>query len=429
MAADTASVFSPAFVEKCKRVRCRISGEVGVEPVVDLGMMPHINALLTREQLDKIRSGEVKEPMWPLELIFAPESKLVQITETVDPSIIFGADYPYFSSFMDAWLAHCKNHAKHLIQSRGLNTSSLVIELASNDGYMLKNFVEAGVPALGIDPAPEPCKAAEKIGVPTMCAFFGVDLAQKLVDQGKLADVVIGNNVMAHVADTNGFVKGMGMLLKDDGTTSVENPYLRDFIEKCEFDTIYHEHLCYYSATSVTYMFEKNGLYLNHVERIPTHGGSLRYYGGKKKNLQDSVKNILAEERDLGMDKPGYYRGFAQRVHGIRETMRSLIADIRRQGKTVAAYGAAAKGAVMLNFLGADHTQIDFCVDKNPFKQNKFMPGVHVPILHQDELLKRKPDYCIILPWNFKEEIMQQQAEYRKQGGRFIVPIPSPVIV
>lgn len=423
------SGFSRSFLDRCAKTPCRIGGERGLVPILDLGMMPHINALLTPEQLARIRSGEVAEARWPLELVFAPQSKLVQITETVDPSIIFGEDYPYFSSFMDAWLRHCREHAHALARTRQLGKGSLVVELASNDGYMLKNFVEMGIPVLGIDPAPAPVRAAEKIGVPSLCAFFTRQLADTLAREGKLADVVIANNVMAHVADTSGFVAGMRTILKDEGTTSVENPYVRDLIEKCEFDTIYHEHLCYYSAHSVDFMFRKNGLTLNHVERLPTHGGSLRYYGGRTANVQPSVKNLLAEEKDLGIDRPSYYANFAQRVEGIRRTMRSLIADIRRQGKTIAAYGAAAKGAVMLNFLQADHTQIDFCVDKNPYKQGKFMPGVHIPILHQDELLKRRPDYCIILPWNFKEEIMQQQAAYRSAGGRFIVPIPSPEIV
>jgi SAM-dependent methyltransferase len=400
-----------------------VSGVQGLVPILDLGDMPHADGLLTREALSR------PEPMWPLELAFSPESKLVQITETVDPTILFGADYPYFSSFSDAWLKHCRDNALNLIKSRQLNKNSFVVELASNDGYMLKNFVEAGIPVQGIDPAPGPAAAATKIGVPTICDFFTLDMAKRMAKEGKRADVVIGNNVMAHVADTNGFVQGIREILKDDGTTSIEAPYVKDMIEHGEFDTIYHQHLCYFSVLSADYLFRRNGLFLNHVEWLPTHGGSLRYYAGRRENVQGSVKRMLAEERDLGMDKPGYYRGFATMVKNLGLTMRSILADIKRQGKSIAAYGAAAKGAIMLNYLGADTRQIDFVVDKNIHKQGRHMPGVHIPIFAPEELVKRQPDYCLILPWNFKDEIMQQQAEYRRKGGRFIVPVPTPVIV
>jgi SAM-dependent methyltransferase len=412
-----------SFEDRCKAAKCRVSGAMGMVPILDLGNMPHADGLLTKETLAK------HENKWPLELAFSPESKLVQITETVDPTILFGADYPYFSSFSDAWLKHCRENALNLIKTRGLNKNSFVVELASNDGYMLKNFVEAGIPVQGIDPAPGPAKAAAKIGVPTICDFFTLDMAKRMAAEGKRADVVIGNNVMAHVADTNGFVQGIREILKDDGTTSIEAPYVKDMIEHGEFDTIYHQHLCYFSVLSADYLFRKNGLFLNHVEWLPTHGGSLRYYAGRRENVQDSVKRMLAEERDLGMDKPGYYRGFATMVKNLGLTMRSILADIKRQGKSIAAYGAAAKGAIMLNYLGADTKQIDFVVDKNIHKQGRYMPGVHIPILAPEELVKRQPDYCLILPWNFKDEIMQQQAEYRRKGGRFIVPVPTPVIV
>lgn len=412
-----------SFEDRCRAAKCRVSGVQGLVPILDLGDMPHADGLLTREALSR------PEPMWPLELAFSPESKLVQITETVDPTILFGADYPYFSSFSDAWLKHCRDNALNLIKSRQLNKNSFVVELASNDGYMLKNFVEAGIPVQGIDPAPGPAAAATKIGVPTICDFFTLDMAKRMAKEGKRADVVIGNNVMAHVADTNGFVQGIREILKDDGTTSIEAPYVKDMIEHGEFDTIYHQHLCYFSVLSADYLFRRNGLFLNHVEWLPTHGGSLRYYAGRRENVQGSVKRMLAEERDLGMDKPGYYRGFATMVKNLGLTMRSILADIKRQGKSIAAYGAAAKGAIMLNYLGADTRQIDFVVDKNIHKQGRHMPGVHIPIFAPEELVKRQPDYCLILPWNFKDEIMQQQAEYRRKGGRFIVPVPTPVIV
>jgi len=412
-----------SFEDRCRAAKCRVSGVQGMVPILDLGNMPHADGLLTKEGLNK------PEAKWPLELAFSPESKLVQITETVDPGILFGADYPYFSSFSEGWLSHCRENALNLIKTRKLGKSSFVVELASNDGYMLKNFVEAGIPVQGIDPAPGPAKAAEKIGVPTICDFFTLDMARRMAKEGKKADVVIGNNVMAHVADTNGFVQGIREILKDDGTTSIEAPYLRDMIEHGEFDTIYHQHLCYFSVLSADYLFRKNGMFLNHVEHLPTHGGSLRYYAGKKENVQDSVKQMLAEERDLGMDKAGYYRGFATTVKNIGLTMRSLLGELKRRGHSIAAYGAAAKGAIMINYLGADTETLDFVVDKNVHKQGRFMPGMHIPILAPEELIKRQPDYCVILPWNVKDEIMSQQAEYRKKGGRFIVPVPTPVIV
>ncbi len=417
------------FETRCQRAKDRITDAVGLEPILDLGPMPHADGLLSRAQLDAVRAGKAVEPRWPLELAFSRQSGLVQILETVDPRVLFGADYPYFSSFSDAWLQHCRDHALSLIHTRKLGRSSLVVELASNDGYLLKNFVQAGVPVLGIDPAPGPAQAAEKAGVPTVCDFFTLDMARRLAAEGKRADVIIGNNVMAHVADTNGFVRGIRELLKDSGTASIEAPYVRDMIGHAEFDTIYHQHLCYFSVHSADALFRHNGLSLNHVEWLPTHGGSLRYYAGRERSVRESVGRFLADEKELGMDKPGYYRGFASAVRNIGATMRSILSDIKRRGGTIAAYGAAAKGAIMLNFLGADHAMIDFVVDRNVHKQGRFMPGVHVPILAPEELLRRRPDYCVILPWNFKDEIVRQQAGYREAGGRFIVPIPSPVIL
>jgi SAM-dependent methyltransferase len=417
-----------SFEERCRKAVDRVTGKVGLEPILDLGMMPHADGLLTADQLAAIQAGKKVENKWPLELGFSPASGLVQITETVDPSILFGADYPYFSSFSDAWLKHCRENALNLIKTRNLNSSSFVVELASNDGYMLKNFVEAGIKVQGIDPAPGPAAAATKIGVPTVCDFFTLEMAKKMAREGKKADVVIGNNVMAHVADTNGFVQGIREILKDDGTTSIEAPYVKDMIEHGEFDTIYHQHLCYFSVHSADALFRHNGLFLNHVEWLSTHGGSLRYYAGKRENVQASVRMFLAEEKALGMDKAAYYRGFATSVKNIGATMRSLLADIKRQGKRIAAYGAAAKGAIMINYLGADTSVLDYCVDRNVHKQGRFMPGMHIPILPVEELVRRQPEYCVILPWNFKDEILRQQDAYRKAGGRFIVPVPTPVI-
>lgn len=411
------------FRAACAAAACRACGRQGLEPVLDLGAMPLADGLKTEADLDK------PEGRYPLEVGFCPGCALVQITETLPPHVLFGHDYPYFSSFSDALLRHSRDNALALIEARKLGPRSLVIELASNDGYLLRNFVEKGIPVLGIDPAPGPAAAAEKIGVRTMCTFFTRQLAEELAAQGTRADVVIGNNVLAHVADTNGFVQGIRAILKDDGTTSIEVPYLRDLIEHCEFDTIYHEHLCYFSVTAVNNLFRRNGLFLNHVERVPIHGGSLRLFAGRYEEVKQSVTSLLAEEKALGMDTPAYYRGFADRVNSIRDEMRRMLADLKAQGKRIAAYGAAAKGAIMLNAIGADERTIDFAVDRNVHKQGKYMPGGRIKILPPEELLARMPDYTIILPWNFKDEILSQQAEYRARGGKFVVPIPRPTVV
>lgn len=411
------------FKAACANASCRACGRKGLEPVLDLGAMPLADGLKTEADLAK------PEGRYPLEVGFCPGCALVQITETLPPQVLFGHDYPYFSSFSDALLKHSRDNVLNLIESRKLGPQSLVVELASNDGYLLRNFVEKGIPVLGIDPAPGPAAAAEKIGVRTMCTFFTKALAEDLAAKGTRADVVIGNNVLAHVADTNGFVQGIRAILKDDGTTSIEAPYLRDLIDHCEFDTIYHEHLCYFSVTAVDNLFRRNGLFLNHVERIPIHGGSLRLFAGRREDVRQSVTSLLAEEKALGMDRPEYYRGFADRVNSIRSEMRQILSDLKTQGKRIAAYGAAAKGAIMLNAIGVAEETIDFAVDRNVHKQNKYMPGGRIRILPPSELLARMPEYTVILPWNFKDEILAQQAEYRARGGKFIVPIPKPTIV
>jgi len=293
---------------------------------------------------------------------------------------------------------------------------------------MLKNFHERGIPVLGIDPAENQARAAEAAGIPTLCEFFGEDLARRLRDEGKRADVIIANNVLAHVPEINGFVRGIGLLLKDDGVAVIECPYLRELIEHCEFDTMYHEHVFYYSVTALANLFKQHGLVLFRVKPIAIHGGSLRLYVGQGNEVEESVLRLLEEEKSLGMDRLGYYQDFACRVKRISDTLVRLLRELKAQGKRIAAYGAAAKGSTLINYAGIGTDLIDFVVDRNPHKHGRYMPGQHIPIAPVSRIYEEMPDYLLLLAWNFKDEIMQQQEEYKKRGGAFIIPIPEPTI-
>jgi SAM-dependent methyltransferase len=404
--------------------KCRCCGGGDLTVFLSLGDLPLSDGFITEQQLAR------EDARYPLDVAFCADCALVQILETVPPEVLFGEDYPYFSSFTDALLRHSEANVVARIADRNLSSRSLVVELASNDGYLLQFYKARGIPVLGIDPAPGPVAAAHAKGIETLLAFFGEGIARRLAStENRRADVIHANNVLAHVADTNGFVAGIATLLKDDGLAVIEVPYVRSLVDHGEFDTIYHEHLCYFSVTALDFLFRRHGLFLNHVEPLEIHGGSLRLFVEKRDKRAESVHGFLQEERQLGMDKLSWYESFSARVNAIRDGLRELLAGLRQQGSRIAGYGAAAKGTIMLNYAGIGPDTLDFVADRNTHKQGRYIPGVRLPIVAPERILEAQPDYVLILPWNFKDEIMEQQAEYRRRGGKFIVPVPQPRIL
>lgn len=399
--------------------RCRSCDAEALIPILDLGETPLADRLLTVEQLAQ------PEFFAPLKVMFCRDCTLVQLSETVSPEILFGEDYPYFSSVSPALQEHFSRGAQHLIETRALGTGSLVMEAASNDGYMLRHFVARRIDVLGIDPARKPVDAALSRGVNTLNTFFTRELAQQLLEEGKKADVFLANNVLAHVADLNGFVDGVTSLLKDDGIFVIEVPYLLDLVERCEFDTIYHQHLCYFSVMALDHLFRQHGLFLNNLEHSAIHGGSLRLFVEKHDKPCDSVRMQLERERQLNIDRSSYYLDFGSRVQNLVAKLTHALLQLKQAGNRIAGYGAAAKACTMMTVARIDSGILDYLVDLNEFKQGRYMSGNRLLIRNPNALLEDRPDYLLIFAWNFAEEIMKQQISYRALGGRFIIPAPE----
>ena len=387
--------------------------------------MPPSNALVSPADLAE------EEARYELDFALCQSCGLAQITVSLDPDELFG-EYAYFSGYSETMLAHAEALSSQLVAQRELTVDSLVVEVASNDGYLLQFYVAAGVPVLGIDPAENVVAAARERGVETICEFFGKEVAQRLRASGLRADVIHANNVLAHVPDVNGFVQGIQTLLAIGGVAVIETPYVRDLVERLEFDTIYHEHLFYYSLTSLSRLFARNGLKVVDVERIPIHGGSLRVFAARVDDpvtVTAHVTALLAEEEEIGIARLAYFEGFAEQVDELRRRLPALLDTLLANGHHIAAYGAAAKGSVLLNTCRIGRDRVSFVADRNIYKQGRYMPGVRIPIVAPERLLEEMPDEVLLLAWNLADEIVEQQSEYRARGGRFIVPLPEPRIV
>jgi len=404
---------------------CRFCGAGLERTFVDLGMSPLCETYPSSSDLDR---GEV---YYPLHVYVCDRCFLVQLGEYETRENIF-TEYPYFSSYSDSWLKHAENYCDKMMAELHLGGQSFVVEVASNDGYLLQYFVRRHVPVLGIEPAANVAKVAVEKGVPTLVQFFGTQLAKRLAAEGRRADLVVGNNVLAQVPDLNDFVEGLKVLLKPEGVLTLEFPHLLRLIERNEFDTIYHEHFSYFSMLTTARILEGHALRVFHVEELPTHGGSLRVYACRAENqkydVRPRVEDLIAEEKRAGLASAEGYGRFARQVMETKLALVNFLITAARQGKSVAGYGAPGKSATLLHYCGIGRDLIQFTVDRSPYKQGRFLPGTHIPIFHPDRIREAKPDYVVILPWNLKDEIMQQLDFIRDWGGKFVVPIPKLTI-
>jgi len=404
------------------KARCRFCGSELRTTFVDLGMSPLCESFLSLEQLNRM------EPFYPLHVYVCDKCFLVQLEQYVSPEEIF-SEYAYFSSYSDSWLRHCENYTDMITKRFGLGSESLVVELASNDGYLLQYFVKKDIPVIGIEPAVNVARDAQKRGVYTITRFFGEELANELANEGKQADLVIGNNVLAQVPDINDFVAGMKILLRNGGLITIEFPHLMRLIEGNQFDMIYHEHFSYFSLIAAEKIFFGHGLRIFDVDELPSHGGSLRIYCCHKddstKKTTDNVLELRGREIDSGYTQSGAYRSFEEKVKETKRKILDFLIESRRAGKSVVGYGAPGKGNTLLNYCGIRSDMIDYTVDRNPYKHGRFLPGTHIPIYGPEKISETHPDFVFILPWNLKKEIINQLSYIRDWGGQFVVPIPE----
>jgi 2-polyprenyl-3-methyl-5-hydroxy-6-metoxy-1,4-benzoquinol methylase len=406
--------------------RCRFCSTELRHTFVDLGMSPLSNSYLTSEQVNRM------EAFYPLHARVCERCFLVQVEEFESPEEIF-SEYAYFSSFSESWLRHAREYTEQMTKRFGLNGESMVVEIASNDGYLLQYFAAKRIPVLGVEPAANVACAAHLKGIPTITKFFGAETARELAAEGKQADLLLGNNVLAHVPALNDFVEGLKILLKPRGVVTMEFPHLMRLIEGREFDTIYHEHFSYFSFLTVEEVFRAHGLTLFDVEELPTHGGSLRIYARHTEDdaraVSQRVEELKERELSFGFRRIDMYLSFMDKVSETKRELLSFLIDAKRAGKSVVGYGAPAKGNTLLNYCGVRTDFLDYTVDANPHKQNHFLPGTHIPIYHPEKIKETRPDYVLILPWNLREEITTQLACIREWAGQFVVPIPQLEVI
>lgn len=402
-------------------MKCRHCNTILSKVFIDLVNQPPSNSFLQKKQLNE------PEVYYPLKLFVCHECFLVQVEEYKKSNDIFSDDYVYYSSFSSSWVSHARKYVDMIEKRLDLDADSRVMEIASNDGYLLQWFVKKGIPCLGIEPTGGTADAAEKKGVPTLRDFFGSKLAKELTAQDQSADLILGNNVLAHVPDINDFVEGMSIVLKKAGTITMEFPHLMQLVAHNQFDTVYHEHFSYLSLHTVSKIFASKNLTIFDVEELGTHGGSLRIYarhsGDNSRPVSENVTNLLVKEADEGMLTTGYYTNFQHQADRVKAALLEFLIEQKRTGKSVAAYGAAAKGNTLLNYCGIKNDLISFCVDASPHKQGTFMPGSHIPVYHPAELRNQKPEFIVILPWNIKSEIMEQHNYIKDWGGKFVTAI------